>query len=516
MSNIPHFNFKEFQDANIESANLKRERDKNEKIQQLRYERKKIEDLEKGIEEENQREQMKKEEIRNEQLKDYSEFVRKKYDKSYQYLIKNQIPIKIGEDNMKKVYYDYTQTDNSVENNPNFNFQNENYNNDIINTRHIRNYSQPNINMNIENNYDNINNERYNRYNQYLDQVSYKNSYGKVYNMLENEKKYLKDKNYYTQQSEPSSFNLPDNFYLNQNKNLNNNNVYDDYIRRNTPKPQLNVEKNQYEYNNPEITNYHQKISNEEKIQNNINNLNNNDYNNYNQIQTSNNDYNKYNQIQTSNNNYNNNNQIQTSNNNYNINNQIQTLNNNDYNNYNQIQTSNNNYNNNNYNQIHTPNNNNYNNNNFQNNEKNKPEFLDSRKEYLHNKTYNTSSIGNIITDPYTKKPQNELSDYKQRIRNERHYKELLDDQIIYTNNNYRPLRRVYTNPNPYEVIREKNSPFYEIPHDPYNLKTYNFDVTSSLPNNPITNPINSYRFRDKRKIYNEYFTNLGKILVKK
>ena len=28
MSNIPHFNFKEFQDANIESANLKRERDK--------------------------------------------------------------------------------------------------------------------------------------------------------------------------------------------------------------------------------------------------------------------------------------------------------------------------------------------------------------------------------------------------------------------------------------------------------------------------------------------------------
>ena len=464
MSNIPHFNFKEFQDANIESANLKRERDKNEKIQQLRYERKKIEDLEKGIEEENQREQMKKEEIRNEQLKDYSEFVRKKYDKSYQYLIKNQIPIKIGEDNMKKVYYDYTQTDNSVENNPNFNFQNENYNNDIINTRHIRNYSQPNINMNIENNYDNINNERYNRYNQYLDQVNYKNSYGKVYNMLENEKKYLKDKNYYTQQSEPSSFNLPDNFYLNQNKNLNNNNVYDDYIRRNTPKPQLNVEKNQYEYNNnTEITNYHQKISNEEKIQNNINNLNNNDYNNYNQIQTSNN-----------------------------------------------------NYNNNNYNQIHTPNNNNYNNNNFQNNEKNKPEFLDSRKEYLHNKTYNTSSIGNIITDPYTKKPQNELSDYKQRIRNERHYKELLDDQIIYTNNNYRPLRRVYTNPNPYEVIREKNSPFYEIPHDPYNLKTYNFDVTSSLPNNPITNPINSYRFRDKRKIYNEYFTNLGKILVKK
>ena len=464
MSNIPHFNFKEFQDANIESANLKRERDKNEKIQQLRYERKKIEDLEKGIEEENQREQMKKEEIRNEQLKDYSEFVRKKYDKSYQYLIKNQIPIKIGEDNMKKVYYDYTQTDNSVENNPNFNFQNENYNNDIINTRHIRNYSQPNINMNIENNYDNINNERYNRYNQYLDQVSYKNSYGKVYNMLENEKKYLKDKNYYTQQSEPSSFNLPDNFYLNQNKNLNNNNVYDDYIRRNTPKSQLNVEKNQYEYNNnTEITNYHQKISNEEKIQNNINNLNNNDYNNYNQIQTSNN-----------------------------------------------------NYNNNNYNQIHTPNNNNYNNNNFQNNEKNKPEFLDSRKEYLHNKTYNTSSIGNIITDPYTKKPQNELSDYKQRIRNERHYKELLDDQIIYTNNNYRPLRRVYTNPNPYEVIREKNSPFYEIPHDPYNLKTYNFDVTSSLPNNPITNPINSYRFRDKRKIYNEYFTNLGKILVKK
>ena len=455
MSNIPHFNFKEFQDANIESANLKRERDRNDKIQQLRYERKKIEDLEKGIEEENQLEQMKKNEIRNEQLKDYSEFVRKKYDKSYQYLIKNQLPVKIGQENRKNLYYDYTQTNNSIEDYQNYNNE---YNENTINSKHNRTYSQPNINVNTVTENDYLNNERYKRYNQYLGQVNLNNSYGKVYNTLENEKKYLKNTNhYYTQQNE-SSFNSSNNYY--QNQNLNSNNIYDDYIRRNTPKPVYQESNKQYEYNNnPEKINYHEKILNEEKIQKNIN-LNN---NNYNQIQTQSNNY--------------------------------------DNNNYNQIQTQNNNY-------------SNYYN--LQNNEKNKPEFLDSRKEYLHNKKYNTSSIGNIITDPYTKKPPNELSDYKERIRNERHYKELLDNQIIYTNNNYRPLRRAYTNPNPYEVIREKNSPFYEVPHDPYNLKTYNFNVISSLPNNPITNPINSYRFRDKRKIYNEYFTNLGKILVKK
>ena len=470
MSNILHFNFKEFQDANIENANLKRERDKNDKIQQLRYERKKIEDLEKGIEEEKQREQMKRNEIRNEQLKDYSEFIRKKYDKSYQYLIKNQMPVKIGQENRKKRYYDYTSTNNSIETSQNNN--NENYKN-TINSKHIRNYSQPNINMNIETDNGYLNNERYKRYNQYLGQVNLNNPYGKVYNLLENEKKYLKNINYDTQLKN-SSFNSPDNLYPNQN--LNSNNVYDDYIRRNTPKPEFQEPNKQYEYNNPEINIYQEKISNEEKIQKNINLNNNYDNNNYNQFQTQNNSYDNYNQIQTQNNNHTNNNYFQTQ----------------------------------------TPNNNFSNNNNLQNNYKNIPEFLDSRKEYLHNKTYNTSSIGNIITDPYTKKPPNELSDYKERIRNERHYKELLDDQIIYTNNNYRPLRRVYTNPNPYEVIREKNSPFYELPHDPYNLKTYNFDVISSLPNNPITNPINSYRFRDKRKIYNEYFTNLGKILVKK
>ncbi len=146
----------------------------------------------------------------------------------------------------------------------------------------------------------------------------------------------------------------------------------------------------------------------------------------------------------------------------------------------------------------------------------NKPDFLDSRREYLYNKSHNTASIGNIITDPYSKKSINQISEYKKKIQKERDYKELLDEQIIYTNNNYRSLKRSYTNPNPYQAIREKKSPFYELPEDPYNLKIYNYNVISSLKNNPITNPVNSYLFKDKRKAYNGYFKNLGLNIIKK
>ena len=41
-----------------------------------------------------------------------------------------------------------------------------------------------------------------------------------------------------------------------------------------------------------------------------------------------------------------------------------------------------------------------------------------------------------------------------------------------------------------------------------YNIGTTNLDI------NPIINPINSYHFKDKRKIYSEYFKNFGNILV--
>ena len=63
---------------------------------------------------------------------------------------------------------------------------------------------------------------------------------------------------YYTQQNE-SSFNSSNNYY--QNQNLNSNNIYDDYIRRNTPKPVYQESNKQYEYNNnPEKINYHENL----------------------------------------------------------------------------------------------------------------------------------------------------------------------------------------------------------------------------------------------------------------
>ena len=81
MSNFPKFDFKKFQAENIEIANLKIESETNNKINELQNERKYIQDLQKGIEEEKMLNLMKKNAIKNEQLKDYSNFMKRKYIK---------------------------------------------------------------------------------------------------------------------------------------------------------------------------------------------------------------------------------------------------------------------------------------------------------------------------------------------------------------------------------------------------------------------------------------------------
>ncbi len=482
MSNIPKFDSKKFQAENIEIANLKIESETNNKINELQNERKQIQDLQKGIEEEKMINVMKKNAIKNEQLKDYYNFVKRKYDKNL-LNFKNELPVKIGTENRKNLY-EFKENNSMIENNENIYYikdennlnhnklnsndfeirqystnNNENYYNQSPN--HI--YSQPLIN---ENNYNYGNS----KYNYYLNNITYNNKYGKAYNILENEKKFLKNKNFFNPLSQSSilSYHLPENYFNPQENKKNNLDIYDDYINRNATEKlnekDLRIEKNQFEYNMPEHKNNY-----------NNNNFNNNHYNNMNiqniSFQNNQQDIDKIKNFNTIN---------------YLIND------NND-----NIQYKQNN------NVVETP-------------KENIPDFLNSRKEYIYNKFYNTASKGNIITDPYSKKAINQISEYKKRIKKERDYKELLDEQIIYTSNNYRPLRRSYTNPNPYKEIREKNSPFYELPIDPYNLKSYNYNVISSLPNNPITNPVNSYLFKDKRKPYNGYFKNLGINIIKK
>ena len=200
MSNIPKFDSKKFQAENIEIANLKIESETNNKINELQNERKQIQDLQKGIEEEKMINVMKKNAIKNEQLKDYYNFVKRKYDKNL-LNFKNELPVKIGTENRKNLY-EFKENNSMIENNENIYYtkdennlnqnklnsndfeirqystnNNENYYNQSPN--HI--YNQPLIN---ENNYNYGNN----KYNYYLNNITYNNKYGKAYNILENEK----------------------------------------------------------------------------------------------------------------------------------------------------------------------------------------------------------------------------------------------------------------------------------------------------------------------------------------
>ena len=73
--------------------------------------------------------------------------------------------------------------------------------------------------------------------------------------------------------------------------------------------------------------------------------------------------------------------------------------------------------------------------------------------------------------------------------------------------------------PNPYKALREKNSKFKEIPSNPYSNKNYNFNNPghdSYLSSNPITNPVNSYKFNAQRKVSSGRLRNLGNNIVNK
>ena len=70
--------------------------------------------------------------------------------------------------------------------------------------------------------------------------------------------------------------------------------------------------------------------------------------------------------------------------------------------------------------------------------------------------------------------------------------------------------------PNPYEQMRNKHSKLRDIPQDPYSVKNYNISSNSYLSSNPITNPVNSYKFVDKRRVPSGRLQNSGSNIVGK
>ena len=142
----------------------------------------------------------------------------------------------------------------------------------------------------------------------------------------------------------------------------------------------------------------------------------------------------------------------------------------------------------------------------------------ESHNEYLANKQRNNLSFNTLLTAPQ-KPPTPKYDDkpilYNNKIQQQRQYKEYLDSQInakkIYrdtveslTQNALNNAKANLTSQptqvdNPYKAIRDKHNKFKDIPSNPYSNKNYNYIAGSSMPANPITNPVNSYQFYDRR-----------------
>ena len=64
--------------------------------------------------------------------------------------------------------------------------------------------------------------------------------------------------------------------------------------------------------------------------------------------------------------------------------------------------------------------------------------------------------------------------------------------------------------------MRNKHSKLRYIPQDPYSVKNNNISSNSYLSSNPITNPVNSYKFVDKRRAPSGRLQNSGSNIVGK
>ena len=169
----------------------------------------------------------------------------------------------------------------------------------------------------------------------------------------------------------------------------------------------------------------------------------------------------------------------------------------------------------------------------------------ETRNEYLANKNKNVNSYTKITSiDPLPQQPPkytNEPMTEDKKLERQRQYKEYLDQQLnakqIYkdTINNLKQNAQLNmqinmnglnegnysannnnNGNNPYKDLREKNNKFSEIAPNPFTAnRNYNFGDSSNLKANPITNPVNSYTFNDRR-IPNDRLQNIGNNVVKK
>ena len=158
-------------------------------------------------------------------------------------------------------------------------------------------------------------------------------------------------------------------------------------------------------------------------------------------------------------------------------------------------------------------------------------EFNSAKMEYLKNKQKNLLTKDNIFSVSEAPKPQpkynNEPLTNADRLRIQREYAQFLDSQINAKNmrenkNKNNGLNMVQSSgyevegPNPYEQMRNKHSKLRDIPQDPYSVKNYNISSNSYLSSNPITNPVNSYKFVDKRRVPSGRLQNSGSNIVGK
>ena len=160
-----------------------------------------------------------------------------------------------------------------------------------------------------------------------------------------------------------------------------------------------------------------------------------------------------------------------------------------------------------------------------------KSEFNTAKMEYLQNKQKNMLSKDNIFSVSEVPKPppkyNNEPLTNADRLRIQREYAQFLDSQINAkmiknSKNRNNGLGTVQNTGydvggiNPYQQLREKHNKLKDIPQDPYSVKNYNISSNSYLTSNPITNPVNSYKFVDRRKISSGRLQNNGSNIIGK
>ena len=158
-------------------------------------------------------------------------------------------------------------------------------------------------------------------------------------------------------------------------------------------------------------------------------------------------------------------------------------------------------------------------------------EFNSAKMEYLKNRQKNLLTKDNIFSVSEIKKPppkyNNDPLTNADRLRIQREYAQFLDSQINAKNmkegkNKNNGLNQVQSSvyevegPNPYQQMRMKHSKLRDIPQDPYSVKNYNISNNSYLASNPITNPVNSYKFIDKRRVPSGRLQNSGSSIVGK